>query len=156
MEITLQRYSSNAESTLGLLLVDCTFQCYSIEDEFRTQKVKGETRIPSGRFQIKLRTEGGFHLRYLNKFGAQFHKGMLELQDVPNFKYILIHIGNDDGDTAGCLLVGNNPNNNQLGKGFVGGSTDAYKKLYPLVLKEILAGNEVWINVKDEGQLDLS
>ena len=154
MEITVQRYSSNNESTLGILLIDCDFQCYTIEDEFRSKKLNGETRIPSGRYRIELRKEGGFHQRYLQKFGSEFHKGMLWVKEVPNFDYILIHIGNDDDDTAGCLLVGNTANNNRHGNGFVGDSGGAYKDLYSKVVNALLSGDEVWINYRDEGQID--
>ena len=48
---------------------------------------------------------------------------MLELQDVPNFKYILIHAGNTDEQTAGCILVGDSQNNNDIQTdGFIGSS----------------------------------
>jgi hypothetical protein len=153
MEITVQRFSSNNESTLGVLFIDCDFQCYTIEDEFRSKKARGETRIPAGRYRITLRNEGGFHSRYLQKFGADFHKGMLWIRDVPDFEYILIHIGNDDDDTAGCLLVGNTANNNRSGAGFVGDSTGAYKELYQIIRDAILDGDDVWINYLDEGQM---
>lgn len=155
MNLTVQRYNSSSESTLGMLFIDCKFECYTLEDEYRTQKVKGETRIPAGKYKVELRREGGFHSRYLQKFGQTFHKGMLWVKDVPNFEYILIHIGNDDGDTAGCLLVGNTANNNNLGKGFIGASTDAYKKFYPKVADALMNGEEVWIEYKDEGQMDV-
>ena len=154
MELTVQRFSSNNESSIGMLLLECIFQCFTLEDEYRSQKVKGETRIPAGRYPITLRTEGGFHQRYLSKFGADFHKGMLWIRDVPNFEYILIHIGNDDDDTAGCLLVGNTANNNRHGKGFVGDSTGAYKDLYPKILEALEKGEEVWINYLDEGEMN--
>lgn len=155
MNLTVQRYNSSTESTLGMLFIDCRFECYTLEDEYRTVKLKGETRIPSGKYKVELRKEGGFHNRYLQKFGHTFHKGMLWVRNVPNFEYILIHIGNDDADTAGCLLVGNTANNNNLGKGFIGGSTDAYKKFYPLVADALMKGEDVWIEYKDEGQMDL-
>ena len=46
--------------------------------------------------------------------------GMLHVLDVPNFKYILIHCGNTDEDTAGCLLLGDTQENNLVKKdGFI-------------------------------------
>src|SRR3989304_4581521 len=105
MKLSLHRFSSGNESTLGLLHIDGKFECFIIEDEYREVKVKGETRIPSGTYKILLRKEGGFHEKYLTKYPAS-HKGMLWLQEVPGFQYILIHVGNTDLDSAGCLLVG--------------------------------------------------
>jgi hypothetical protein len=129
MELKVYRISDNGESTLGALFIDDVFQCYTLEDEERTTKVFGETRIPEGTYKVALRKEGGHHARYSKTF-SEFHKGMLHILDVPNFKWILIHIGNDEDDTAGCLLVGNSPNNNKIKKGFLGDSTTAYVNLY--------------------------
>ena len=53
------------------------------------------------------------------------------LQDVPNFQYVYIHIGNDDDDTAGCLLVG--MGNSADDVGFINGSKQAYMKIYPII-----------------------
>lgn len=144
MQLDVYRYSDNGESTLGLLFVDGVFECYTIEDEARSEKVFGETRIPEGEYEIGLRTVGGHDARYSSKF-PEFHKGMLHVLDVPNFQYVLIHIGNDDDDTAGCLLVGNAANNNKLTDGFISDSTSAYIKLYKKVIKEITNGNKVKI-----------
>lgn len=149
MEIHLARMSCDNDSTLGRLYVDDTFACHTVEDEPRSIKVRGETRIPAGRYQIKLRTVGGFHARALAKYGA-WHKGMLWLQDVPGFEYILIHTGNTEKDTDGCIIVGSGVIPNGRGGGSVTGSVDAYKKLYPMVRDELLAGRQVWITVADE------
>ena len=81
------------------------FLCYTLEDEHREDKIMSETRIPAGTYKLKFRNEGGFHNKYSKRFSS-IHKGMLEVCDVPNFKYILIHCGNDDSHTAGCLLLG--------------------------------------------------
>ncbi len=147
MDIDIVRYNSQDDFTDGMLFINGEFQVHTLEDEFRTNKVFGETRIPKGRYKVELRTEGGFHERYLNKYGKDFHKGMLHVVDVPNFKYILIHVGNDDDDTAGCLLVG--MTNSADDAPFIGGSVQAYKKIYPLVRDAILKGEEVWVNYYD-------
>ena len=144
MELKVLRYSDNGESTIGLLFVDGKFECYTLEDEARTHKVFNETRIPEGCYDIEYRVEGGHHARYMRKFG-DFHKGMLHLKNVPNFKYVLIHIGNDDDDTAGCLLVGSKVNNNQYSVGYIESSTDAYTKLYEKVSNALETGDTVTI-----------
>lgn len=148
MNLELYRYSSNNDDTLGLLFVDGRFYCYTLEDEARNEKKYGETRIPAGTYDIELRTVGGFHKRYSLRFPGM-HKGMLQLKDVPNFEYILIHIGNDDDDTAGCLLVGNTGNNNQVGRGFVGHSEPAYRRLYPVIAKALQNNEQVKIKIMD-------
>ena len=153
MELQVTRFSSQNDSTLGLLMEKADqglkFLCFTLEDEYRTVKVYGETRIPAGRYQILLRTEGEFHQKYLAKFGPDFHKGMLWLQNVPNFEYVLIHIGNKDDDTAGCLLVGNTSQENIVEEGFIGASTAAYQRIYPPIAKALLNGEKVWVTYID-------
>ena len=112
-------------------------------------KVRGETRIPAGIYNIKLRTEGGFHQRYDKKYPG-IHRGMLHVVDVPGFEYILIHTGNTDEHTAGCLIVGDSQENNLiLRDGFVGKSVNAYKRIYPSIAKAIAEGEEVTIEYID-------
>ena len=78
------------------------------------------------------------------------HRGMLHIVDVPNFEYILIHCGNTDEHTAGCLLLGESQENNQImTNGFIGKSTKAYKRLYPMIVKELIANKKVFITYKD-------
>ena len=108
-----------------------------------------ETRIPSGTYNILLRKEGGFHARYTKKYGSM-HKGMLHVQDVPNFQWILIHTGNTDEHTAGCLILGDSQENNILVKdGFIGRSTQAYKRVYPIIASALESGEEVTIEYID-------
>jgi hypothetical protein len=127
-----------------------TFLAYTLEDEQRDVKVWGETRIPAGTYKLKLREEGGFHNRYLNKYGNTFHKGMIHVQDVPGFEYILWHTGNTDEHTAGCLILGNTQTNNRIAKdGFVGNSVDAYKFVYSRVAAAIEAELDVEVEYID-------
>jgi len=153
MQLEVLRFSSQVDSTSGLLFevsdLGRHFLCYTLEDERRALKVKGETRVPAGTYKIKLRTEGGFHGRYSKKYPG-LHVGMLHIQDVPNFEYILIHTGNTDEHTAGCLIVGDSQeNNNILADGFVGKSVNAYKRIYPSIAKAIQQGEEVVITYID-------
>ena len=163
MELEVIRFSSGTDSTNGILLeVDkyapspheegyrCKrkFLAYTLEDEYRNEKVFGETRIPNGTYKLALRKTGGYHQKYSKRF-SNIHIGMLHVTNVPGFEYILIHCGNTDEHTAGCLLVGDSQENNQITKdGFIGKSTQAYKRIYPRIAEAIECGEEVIIKYK--------
>ena len=151
--IEVLRYSSGVDSTLVILSENGSlgreFLAYTLEDEFREQKVSAETRIPEGTYNVKLRTTGGFHNRYVDKFGADFHKGMLHVQDVPGFEYILIHTGNTDENTMGCLLVADTSQQNITKDGFIGASVDAYKRIYSSLAEWLVDGNKLTITYID-------
>ena len=144
--LILKRFCSTSEETFGVMLFNGSPIVFTLEDEKRTEKVYGETRIPAGVYEITLRREGAHHTKYAQKFGA-FHKGMLWLRDVPGFEYILIHIGNFDEDTAGCLLVGSAARLMPQKK--LEESTEAYRKLYQLVVDYALVGG-LEVEVIDE------
>ena len=152
MKLDVIRFQYGNDATNSLLFIDNEFECYGLEDEYRDVKVMHETCIPEGTYKIKLRNEGGFHSRYAAKYG-DWHKGMLWLQDVPGFTFILIHTGNTDQHTSGCYIVGETQQDLDKGKdGFVGNSGNAYKKMYPKVADAILQGEDVEItytNIKD-------
>lgn len=139
MKITVDRYVSDEETTLSKVFIDGVFQCYGLEDEYREVKVKGETRIPAGDYSITLRTTGGFHARYTRKYPG-IHKGMLWVRDVPGFEYILIHTGNHDGHTAGCLLLGASVQETP-GDMAVWSSRKAYRLFYQKVVGAAEAGD---------------
>jgi hypothetical protein len=132
MLLTVNRFTSDQDATLSTVSIDGVFECFGLEDEYRIDKVPGETRIPSGFYSVRLRTVGGFHVNYSARF-PDIHQGMLQVMDVPGFEFILIHVGNTDEDTAGCLLVGCNANTSQSLS--VGSSVKAYKRLYRRVIE---------------------
>lgn len=142
MKVKVFRYNSSEDFTDSIMTIDGVSKCFGIEDEHRNIKVWGETRIDDGVYNIELKKHGGFHNRYLKKF-PDMHIGMLHIVNVPKFEDILIHIGNDDDDTAGCYLVGMSQNMND--KGFLGESTTAYKKIYPQIAKALESGEKVTI-----------
>jgi len=153
MKLEVIRFSSQKDSTNGVLFdvtAERKFLAYTLEDEYRKDKVKSETRIPEGTYNVKLRKVGGFHAKYAAKYGSM-HKGMLHVQDVPGFEYILIHTGNTDEHTAGCLLVGDTQTQNitKSKDGFIGASVDAYKRIYPPIAEKLERGDAVIISYID-------
>ncbi len=107
------------------------------EDERRDTKVFAETAIPTGTYELGLRTYGKFYDKYSSRYG---HSGVIEVLNVPGFTDILWHIGNDDEDTMGCLLIGSIPIIDADGEFTVGRSADAYKRVYPLVASPLSEG----------------
>ena len=153
MILKVLRFSSQEDSTSGILMeeTDLGFQflCYTLEDEQRILKVKGETRIPAGIYDITLRTEGNTTKKY-GKIFPNIHQGMLWIKDVPNFEYVLIHCGNTDDHSSGCLLVGDSQENNIIIKdGFIGKSRNAYKRIYPRIAKHLNNGGKATIEYID-------
>ena len=145
MLIQVNRIKSDSDATLSTVFIDGCFDCFGLEDEYRADKVAGETRIPQGRYKVGVRDVGGFHGRYSAKFPS-FHRGMLQVMEVPGFEYILIHIGNTEEDTAGCLLVGQN--GCTRGNLWIESSTNAYSELYKKCIQSAIDG-ELWIQYRD-------
>ena len=124
------------------------FLCYTLEDEAREVKVMHETRISAGSYKLTLQKAGRYHTKYKSKFadkGADWWQGSILVNDVPKFTGILWHIGNRQSATSGCLLVGLD----QQFTDWVGRSTDAFVKIYPIVRDAILNQDEVWVDYID-------
>jgi hypothetical protein len=156
MKLCLDRTASDAESTLGrLFLIDVDGEtrhplCWTCEDEHRETKVMHETRIPRGNYRLGLKPLGSsrFDAAYTRRFGA-LHRGMIEILNVPGFTGVLIHIGNTERDTSGCILLGNAWGRDVRGHYQVLQSEAAYRRIYPLVAEALLAGEEVTLAIRD-------
>jgi len=145
VKLTVVRTQFGTDATNGLLFINGIFECYTLEDQYQAVKVMHETCIPEGTYDIKFRKTGGFHAKYTERY-KNAHYGMLHIQDVPNFTYILIHTGNTDEHTSGCLIVGETQQDLEISKdGFIGSSTVAYKKMYAKVAGQLLQGKNVSI-----------
>jgi hypothetical protein len=94
MELTVLRNRFHKDYTAGQLYIDGVYFCFTLEDEIRDVKVKGETAIPEGYYDVAFEDSP--------KFGPQ----TLTILNVPNFTHIRIHAGNTEKDTDGCILVG--------------------------------------------------
>lgn len=144
MEIIVERFNSGSDDTLGRLYINGKMMCFTIEDEHRDIKVKGETRIPAGTYKVGK--------RYSPKFSPKFGHDMLWVKDVPGFEYILIHTGNTEKDTEGCLIVGKKIGSLENRRAVLD-SKQAYKEIYPLISDAINRNEEVTIKYMNHEQL---
>lgn len=144
MDLVQYRFARDDEATLGVLFRDGASEAFTLEDEKRAVKVRGETRIPAGRYRILPRIEGGMVGRYRKRF--RWHRGMLWLQDVPGFDWIYYHVGNFDSDTEGCILVGRSAAMEPAPAVYQ--SVAAYEAFYKAVIGAAEAG-ELWTTIID-------
>lgn len=136
MKLTLNRKFRGSTYTIGDLSVNGKFFCNTIEDTVRElpavclntpdgcsctckEKIYAKTAIPAGTYKVSL------------QYSPKYKKKMPYLHDVPHFIGILIHSGNTEVDSAGCIIVGNN-----TVKGKVLESRVTFQKLYSILESE--------------------
>ena len=143
MEIHIERRWKKPAYTIGVMSIDGKRFCETLEDtdrglkksmstgEIAEIKVKGQTAIPSGRYQVLL------------TYSPKFRKDMPLIDGVPGYSGVRIHPGNTAADTEGCVLVGENK---AVGK--VLNSRHWFGILYEKIKSEINQGKKVWITIE--------
>ena len=153
MEVLVCNCRQGKNSTLSSLFIDDEFVCYVLEDSVRDEKIAGSTAIPAGRNKLAFNRYGAMNGRYKRLF-PDFHRGMIELKGIPNFSYVYIHIGNNFGDTAGCLLVGKQQKYFKKEDEYeIRKSRAAYVALYQRLAKAMEEG-EVWLTIQRNKQIN--
>ena len=144
MKLELKRIARKDKYTIGHLYINGKYFCDTLEDPDRSlvssmsnsqiamKKIKGDTAIPTGLYKITLNVASSKYSNF-NKYPyAKFCNGkMPRLLNVPGYEGVLIHAGNTQKDTEGCILVGMN---RQVGK--VLDSQKTFKKLYEKLLAD--------------------
>lgn len=110
-ELLLRRMVFKDDMTLGKLYLAAgegllpgeapAYICDTLEPKRRNlgggeRKIKGRTAIPEGRYPLVISKS------------RRFRRWLPTLVGVPRFSGILIHTGNTERDTEGCILVGTN------------------------------------------------
>ena len=131
MNLRVIREPSTAAATMGILLIDGVFVCWTLEDVVRPVKIPGETAIPAGRYDVRL------------SFSQRFQKVLPEFT-VPNFTGTRIHAGNTQADTAGCVLVGR-----KRGNSVVLESKLALIEVMEHLRRATTAGDPITITIED-------
>lgn len=108
MEILVKRIAKRPTYTIGKMFINNKYFSDTLEDTERgltqntplsiikSKKVANSTAIPTGRYKV-----------IINR-SPKFNRNLPRLLNVPGFDGILIHRGNTDKDTAGCILIGEN------------------------------------------------
>lgn len=150
--LTLYRKDSGINDTLGELFDENNKRiCNTLEDEYRKLgpkgegKVRGETRIPAGTYRLTIRKAlTGLTLKYRKKFSwFEYH---IELENVPFFQGIYIHIGNKEKDTDGCILLGVWLDRKAR---FITSSTVTYEAFYKKYYPLIKDNKDIYLNIVD-------
>lgn len=136
MKLTVKPFYSDSKVHISTLYINGVFECFALEDPLTERKIKGESAIPRGVYQLGL--------RYSPKFSPKYNHQMIWVKNVPNYEYILIHPGNVVEDTEGCLIPGKTIGRLN-GKFAVLESKTAYTALYGKVAKELSSGKLVTI-----------
>lgn len=141
MKIKVKRIFRGPEYTIGHLYVNDVYVCDTLEDrdrgldyrmslsKIKAKKIAGKTAIPTGTYRMTLDVKSP-------KFGSKaFYREVCDgylprLIGVPGYEGVLVHVGNTQNDTDGCILVGYNKV-----KGQVIDSRNAFKKLWDSYLK---------------------
>lgn len=154
MKLELKRRYKGEKYTIGSLYVDGKYFCDTIEDrdrgldcsmslhEISRKKVYGETAIPTGSYPIDMGTVSTkFRLReWARPYGGKLPR----LLGVPYYSGVLIHVGNTEKDSLGCILVGENKV-----KGQVVNSAATFKRLMDNhLVPASQRGEQIWINIK--------
>ena len=108
MKILVKRIAKRPTYTIGKMYLDGKYFCDTLEDTDRNisqstpldtiKKVKlpNNTAIPTGTYKV------------IVNVSPKFKRLLPRLLNVPGFDGILIHCGNSQYDTNGCILVGQN------------------------------------------------
>ena len=149
----MKRIALRDTYTIGKLYVDYHYFCDTLEDKVRDYnkdgdlndvgegKVYGKTAIPYGRYEITMKVQSP---KYSQRASYAWCKGYLpRLLNVPHFEGILIHSGNDETHSHGCLLVGENKV-----KGKVINSMETLKRLHRILKSASDSGEKIWITIE--------
>lgn len=153
MKLLLRRIFKGPSYTIGKLFINGVYECDTLEDqdrgltsqmsleEIKAKKVYGVTAIPTGTYSINMTTVSP---KFKDRAWAKPYKGILpRLENVKGYEGVLIHVGNDQEATSGCLLVGENKI-----KGKVINSTACFHELMGELLKAHDRGEDISIEIQ--------
>ncbi|EAH7526098.1 hypothetical protein EOD88_09355 [Campylobacter jejuni] len=136
MKITINRRYTGKTCVIGKFKVlddddKILFECFSLEEDKEGLESGKDLRIPEGNYNLKRHSPSRFEntLRSITKKDDDTMINVYN-DEVPSSRAILIHWGNTDKDTEGCILLGLTKDNNNES---IGQSRQACKEFYDLM-----------------------
>lgn len=122
------------------------FECFSLEEDKEGLESGKDLRIPEGNYNLRRHTPSRFE-NTLRSITKKDDDTMINVYNdlVPYERHILIHWGNTDKDTEGCILLGLTKDNNNES---VGQSRQACKEFYDLMYNQDLSN--IKLNIRNE------
>ncbi|EAH5732323.1 hypothetical protein DXS95_07955 [Campylobacter coli] len=113
------------------------FECFSLEENKEGLESGKDLRIPEGNYNLKRHSPSRFE-NTLRSITKKHDDAMINVynDEVPASRAILIHWGNTNKDTQGCILLGHTKDNNNES---IGQSRQACKEFYDLMYKQDLS-----------------
>ena len=110
-KVVLQRIDSTDAGTIGRLMIDGEFLCFTVELPWRENQ-RDESCIPGGIYD-------------LGWYSSPTKGSCLHVQNVPNRDYILFHVANYQRECKGCIFPGRRVTRIASGrnKGYAAGSS---------------------------------
>jgi len=152
MKFILQRLFDTGDETLGMLYSGKNYLATVLEDEKRFTKVKGETRIDPGTYNLVWQeTITPLTKKYRDMFPDWFDKHIM-LKNTPRHSNIYIHFGNFEDDTDGCVLTADGffPRTDKEGYQLAANSRATFEKVYKHIGGMMKAGKRCYLEVRDE------
>lgn len=136
MKIAINRRYTGKTCVIGKFKVlndddNILFECFSLEEDKEGLESGKDLRIPEGNYNLKRHSPSRFE-NTLREITGKNDDEMINVynNEVPASRAILIHWGNTDKDTQGCILLGLTKDNNNES---VGQSRQACKEFYDLM-----------------------
>jgi hypothetical protein len=142
-DFSLTRLQSDGVGTHSRISDGSTAICEALELAFHAPKIAGRTRIPSGTYKLGFRARSHFDAVYRERVtrAGQIYRGMIEIENVPDFSALLFHCGNTIADSEACVLCGNRVVAGASGYFIPGGESEpAFLRLYAALSAAIAAG----------------
>ncbi|EAI1656770.1 hypothetical protein MMH77_000387 [Campylobacter jejuni] len=136
MKVTINRRYTGKTCVIGKFKVlddeeKILFECFSLEEDKEGLESGKDLRISDGVYNLKRHSPSRFEntLRSITKKDDDTMINVYN-DEVPASRAILIHWGNTDKDTQGCILLGLTKDNNNES---IGQSRQACKEFYDLM-----------------------
>lgn len=161
LRFVLDRIENNEICTVGNFYAydgeECFFKSVAIENPIIGPEAQKDYAIPAGEYTVSKRYSPKFSMTIINKDNKS------EVEKYPNGReflwvyneivgkdrYILIHHGNYEKDTEGCILLGTEIIRNEQGKAWmVNSSKPKVRKLLDLLEGKSLEGATLTITNK--------